>query len=107
MSARIQQILTFLADTPNDPFLNYALAQEWWKAGDRENALLKYRWLVDQHPNYVATYYHLGKCYMDLGDKVGAMDIFEKGIAIAKSLKEQHALSELQSAKLELEYDED
>jgi hypothetical protein len=44
---------------------------------------------------------------MVLGDKVGAMDIFEKGIAIAKSLKEQHALSELQSAKLALEFDED
>ncbi len=107
MSNRINQILAFLVDTPNDPFLNYALAQEWWKAGDKENALIKYQWLVAEHPNYVATYYHLGKCLIDLGQKEAAMEVFDKGIGIARSLKEQHALSELQSAKLALEYDED
>lgn len=107
MSNRINQILAFLVDTPNDPFLNYALAQEWWKAGDKENALLKYQWLVAEHPNYVATYYHLGKCLIDIGEKAAAMEVFDKGISIAKSLKEQHSLSELQSAKLALEYDED
>jgi len=107
MSDRIHQILAFLADTPNDPFLNYALAQEWWKAGEKENAILKYWWLIEQHPHYVATYYHLGKCLIDKGEKELAMEIFDKGIEIARSMKEQHALSELQSAKLALEFDED
>jgi hypothetical protein len=42
-----------------------------------------------------------------LGQKEQAMSIFEIGIEKSKKAGEQHTLSELQSAKLELEYDDD
>jgi len=104
---RLQQILHFLQESPNDPFLNYAIAQEYWKIGKRTEAIEKYEWLVENHPNYVGTYYHLGKAYLDAGDKTRAMETYEKGISQARLLKEQHALAELQSAKLALEYDDE
>ena len=63
--------------------------------------------MIQEHPDYLATYYHLGKLYIKLGRKEEAMSIFETGIQKSKLAGEQHTLSELQSAKLELEYEDD
>ncbi len=104
---RIEQIKDFLKDSPNDAFLNYALAQELIKLGDLDAALNQFLGLFETHPDYLATYYHLGKLYIKLGRKEEAMSIFDTGIDKAKKAGEQHTLSELQSAKLELEYDDD
>lgn len=104
---RLEQIQQFLKDSPNDPFLHYALAQEYQKAGDIESCQQSYEYLIEHHPNYVATYYHLGKMYLAANQRDKALELFEMGIAIAKQLKEQHALSELMSIKLEVELDED
>ncbi len=104
---RIEQIKDFLKDSPNDAFLNYALAQELIKLGDLDAALNQFLLLFETHPDYLATYYHLGKLYIKLGRKEEAMSIFDTGIEKSKKAGEQHTLSELQSAKLELEYDDD
>ena len=105
--SRIDQIRQFLQDSPNDSFLRYALAQELQKQGDVEAAKEAYLWLTDNQPSYVATYYHLGKLLIAQGEKEAAIAWFNLGIEHAKAAKELHALSELQSAKLELEYEDD
>ena len=105
--SRKEQILAFLQDAPMDAFLHYALAQEHIKTGDQEAALGEYLWLTENHPGYVATYYHLGKLLISLGKKEEALAWFSLGIEQAKASKELHSLSELQSAKLELEYEDD
>lgn len=105
--SRIDQIRQFLQDSPNDSFLRYALAQELQKQGDVEAAKEAYLWLTDNQPSYVATYYHLGKLLLAQGEKEAALAWFNLGIEHAKAAKELHALSELQSAKLELEYEDD
>ena len=105
--SRIDQIRQFLQDSPNDSFLRYALAQELQKQGDVEAAKEAYLWLTDNQPSYVATYYHLGKLLLAQGEMEAALAWFNLGIEHAKAAKELHALSELQSAKLELEYEDD
>lgn len=105
--SRIDQLYEFLKDTPNDPFLHYAVAQELNKQGNKQLALEKYLELIEKFPNYVGTYYHLGKTQIELGFRPEAMTTFETGIKIAQELKDQHSLAELQSARLELLYDED
>jgi tetratricopeptide (TPR) repeat protein len=104
---RIEQLNEFLKDSPNDPFLHYALAQEWNKLGDIQLAQEKYEYLIKEHPNYVATYYHLGKLLQEKGEKENALEMYSRGIQVAQQVGEQHSLSELQSAKLELEFDDD
>ena len=104
---RIDQIQEFLKETPNDPFLHYALAQEYYKLNLKTDALNKYTELIEKFPNYVGTYYHLGKLQIELKNKEQAMSIFEKGMEIAKEMKDQHSLAELQSARLELLNDDD
>jgi len=105
--SRIDQIRQFLQDSPNDSFLRYALAQELQKQGDLEAAKDAYLWLTDHQPSYVATYYQLGKLVIAQGEKEAAVAWVNLGIEHAKAAKELHALSELQSAKLELEYEDD
>jgi len=105
--SRLEQLSAFLQDSPNDPFLHYAIAQEYQKLGLLDIALEKYLWLTEHQPAYVATYYHLGKLLIAQGKKEAALAWFNQGIEQAKAAKELHSLSELRSAKLELEYDED
>ncbi len=98
MSDRLQQLTDFLTENPNDPFLNYALATEYLKLGRTEEALRYYEGLVDKHPDYVGTYYHLGKLHETLGRKDEAIAVYEKGMHRAQAKRDMHALSELQAA---------
>ncbi|MEY4003622.1 MAG: hypothetical protein RIT07_1664 [Bacteroidota bacterium] len=102
---RIAQLMNFLKESPDDPFLNYALATEYVSAGNDQQAESIFQDLLEKHPDYIATYYHLGKLLERKTDKEGAILIYEKGIEKAKKSGERHSLSELQSALLELQYD--
>lgn len=98
MSHRLQQLTDFLHESPNDPFLKYALATEHLKLGHTESALRYYEELLDKHPEYVGTYYHLGKLYEAMDRKDDAISVYEKGMQVAKNKRDMHALSELQAA---------
>lgn len=102
---RKAQIFEFLKASPKDDFLNYALAQEFIAEGNDTEAEKLFAQLLEWHPDYVATYYHLGKLLERKEEKEKAMEVYRAGIEKAKEKKEQHSLSELQSALLELEYD--
>jgi len=107
VSQRITQLHAFLNESPNDPFLYYALAQEYYKSGNIEEAETLYKKLWTDFNDYVATYYHYGALLAKKGDKENALQIYSEGIRIAKAAGDTHALSELQSAKLNLELAED
>ncbi|SKB41270.1 Tetratricopeptide repeat-containing protein [Parapedobacter luteus] len=98
MSERLQQLIGFLAESPSDPFLKYALATEYLKLGQVDNALRYYEELLDKHPDYVGTYYHLAKLYEALERKADAIAVYEKGMQAAESKRDLHALSELRAA---------
>lgn len=106
---RLQKLLDFLKDEPNDEFLQYALATEYLRLNDTDKALQYYEKLVADHPNYTGTYYHLGKLYETLGRKDDALTIYQQGMQITRQKRDNHALSELQSAYNQASglYDED
>ena len=92
---RLERLQEFLNNEPNDPFLKYALATEYLRLNNPEKALWFFLDLVDKHTDYVGTYYHLGKLYEQMAQPKDALAIYEKGIAVAKKIKDQHALNEL------------
>ncbi len=94
---RLALLLQYYKDDPNDPFNIYALATEY-KDFEPEKALDYYLILIEQHPDYVATYYHLAQLYIDLNQDDQAKVIFEKGIEKATELNESMLLRELRSA---------
>ncbi len=104
MSNILEQLKKFVADDPEDPFNHYALALEYLK-GDTDAACRIFEQLVEQHGNYVPTYYHLGKLYLDLQRRDDAVRMFERGIAVARNANDMKAVRELEAARLEALYD--
>ena len=100
---RLEQLFAFLEESPNDPFLLFATAKEYEKLGKETEALDYYLKLVKEQPEYVGTYYHLGKYYERQGQFEEALSIYEKGVVVAEKAGDRHALSELNGAKWELE----
>ncbi|MCX8212719.1 MAG: tetratricopeptide repeat protein [Lewinella sp.] len=106
MSRKVH-IQAMLADSPTDAFLRFALAKEHEKEGDDAGAKEIYEALVADQPEYVGTYYHLGKTMERLEEQAEAWRIYSEGIAITKRVGERHAMSELAGARLELGDEED
>jgi tetratricopeptide (TPR) repeat protein len=101
---RIEQLRKFLEDDPADPFNVYALALEYQKT-DNSIALRLFKQLVLEHPNYVATYYHLGKLYQTLEQKDHAIKIFNAGVEKARAQRDAKSVQELQNALQEILFD--
>lgn len=102
-NSRLTRLFTFLKESPDDSFLLFAIAKEYEKLEDLDNALDYYLKLVAIDPDYVGTYYHLGKLYEEEEETEKALVAYQDGILIAKKIKDQHALSELMNAKMNLE----
>lgn len=101
MPDRLATLLDYLRDDPDDPFVRYALAQEYLQRGDTAEALRYFEALVDEQPDYVGTYYHLGKLYEALGRADDAVRTYRAGIETAAQASDTHARAELQSALLD------
>jgi len=100
--SRLEKLLEFIKSEPEDPFLKYALATEYLRINQTDKALEYYEDLINNHPNYTGTYYHLGKLYEALNRKDDALKTYETGIKITREQRDNHALSELQAVYNEL-----
>ena len=101
---RITQLRQFLEGSPADPFLHHALALELIKDGDEVAAEKHFRANLDVSPEYVATYYHLGKLLERDGRAEDAIAMYERGMTVAKAAGDGHTYNELQSAYEDLAY---
>ena len=94
---RLKQLIEFYNEDPNDPFIIYALANEY-KSFNPKKALYYFELLLKKFPNYVPTYYHLAQLYLILGNDDLAKSIFESGISIATKMNDDLALREIKNA---------
>lgn len=97
---RLQKLFAFLESDPSDPFIKYALATEYTKRLELEKALSFFEDLMTNHEQYVGTYYHAGKLYEKLGRMEDAVKTYQKGMMVAREVRDMHALSELQTVYL-------
>lgn len=97
MHDRINQLLQFLEEDPNDAFTLYALALEYQKS-DVKKARATFEQLTSQHPDYLPTYYAAAHFLMESGNQQQVETLFLKGIDLAKAQNNKKALMELQSA---------
>ncbi|NNU33077.1 tetratricopeptide repeat protein [Mucilaginibacter sp. S1162] len=105
---RLEKLLEFIKNEPNDEFLKYALATEYLRLNQVDKALEYYEDLVNNHPQYSGTYYHLGKLYEALNRTDDAVKVYEKGMEITKAKRDNHAFNELQAVYREaIGYDDD
>ena len=106
---RLEKLYEWLKNTPNDPFLLYAIGLELLNT-DLEKSNSYFERLLSEFPEYLPTYYQSGKLYERLNQEEEALKIYEKGIILGKETKDFHAVSELTGAynflKTELSDDE-
>lgn len=103
MTNRLEQLQNLLSESPSDDFLHFAIAKEYEKLKDNEQALHYYQKLIALNPDYVGVYYHLGKLYERQEAFEKALSTYKTGMEVAKKVGDQHALSELAGARLGIE----
>jgi predicted Zn-dependent protease len=104
MTDRIEKLRAFLKETPDDCFLNHALALEYIKMENDAEAKLLFEKNLQHDPKYIATYYHLAKLLQRMGEQQRAIAIYEQGMSVSKQAGDMHSYSELQSAYEDLVY---
>jgi tetratricopeptide (TPR) repeat protein len=100
---RIDKLKEFLQATPNDSFLQHALALEYIKEGNDTAAKNLFETILARESNYVGSYYHLGKLLERNNNFAEAIEIYTKGMEQAKLAKDNHSYNELQGALEDLE----
>ena len=103
---RLNQLFSFLEETPNDAFTLYAIALEYIAKGDKENAIVYLEKTLSTDVNYVATYYQLGKL-MEERNVERSKQIYTEGIAKATQQRKMHDANELKQALALLNGEED
>ncbi|EMR02450.1 tetratricopeptide repeat protein [Cesiribacter andamanensis] len=94
---RIEQLQQMLSESPDDPFLHYALALEF-RSADPQQALAYFEHLLSRHAEYLPTYYHAAALLAELGQSERAKEVYQTGIALARQQSSHHSLRELQNA---------
>jgi tetratricopeptide (TPR) repeat protein len=95
---RIATFKSFIARTPGDPFPRYGLAMEYRARGELAAAWTAFSELLDQFPDYVATYLMAGGTLLALGRRDEAAGIYRRGIEVATRKGDSHARGELETA---------
>ena len=94
---RVKMLEKYHQDDPGDTFTIYALAMEWMP----ENASKSQHYLdilLQNHKDYLPAYYQAGRVYFSMGLKKKAIEIYETGITLAKTQKDNKTLEELTTA---------
>src|SRR5436190_5677457 len=95
---RIQSLQKFLEDSPEDNFLQHALALEYIKAGNEQEARNLFETILARDPGYTGSYYHLAKLLERTGHTQDAIKIYETGMEHCKKNNDNHAYNELRAA---------
>lgn len=101
---RINKLKAFLAENPEDSFVQHALALEYIKLGEEDTARSLFEAILARDPGYIGSYYHLAKLLERQDDTEGAILWYQRGMEAAGKAGDQHALGELRSALEELTF---
>ncbi len=98
MNERLVQLQELLKESPQDPFLHYAITMEHVKLENKDDALVGFEGLISSFGDYVGTYYHFGKFLEKQQQLDRALEIYQQGMKVAQSKRNMHALGELRGA---------
>jgi elongation factor P--beta-lysine ligase len=88
---------------PADPFLKFAMAQEYIALQEMKKAKTLFDVLVKDFPEYIPTYFHLAKMKEQDNLIDEAIVLYKKGIELAEAANEKHAANELKAALFAIE----
>jgi len=100
---RLKKLKEWEAQKPDDAFLKFAISQEYISAGDDNEAKKYLALLAEKFPDYLATYYQLGKLYERTRETEKAKATYTKGKEVARTTEDAKTLRELNEALTQLE----
>jgi Tfp pilus assembly protein PilF len=95
---RIEKLKEYLKKEQKDSFLQHALALEYIKVGNDQEARKLFVDILLREPTYIGSYYHLAKLLERTGEKEKAIKIYEQGMGHAKKAGDNHSYNELLGA---------
>jgi Tfp pilus assembly protein PilF len=99
---RIEKLKEYLKSEPSDNFLQHALALEYVKIGNDEEAKKLFEEILFREPTYIGSYYHLGRLLERTGESAKAVEVYERGMQEAKIVGDNRSYNELMAAYEEL-----
>lgn len=105
-SHRINQLIKFSQEDPSDPFPKYALALEYQDQSPSKSKVL-FEELLENHPDYTATYYHAAEFFYRRDEIEKARSIYERGIELLANSTDTKAFHELQNAFQNFQFEVD
>ena len=103
---RIALLKKYIEEEPENPFNAYALAMEYYDT-EPASALRLLQDLLSTHPGYLPSYYKVAHLLWEEEKWDQAEGAFIKGIQLAKEYSDSKALSELESAYQNFQFDKD
>ena len=103
MNTRLEKLQEMEKQKPADAFIKFAIAQEFVGMQHDEQAAEVFNLLLKNFPQYLPTYYQLGKLFERKEDLPSAMDIYRRGIIIAKAANDLKTAGELSEAIMLIE----
>jgi tetratricopeptide (TPR) repeat protein len=104
---RLHMMLKMQESQPDDSFLAYAISLEYRALGDHHKAASMLAALIKKDPDYLPSYYQLGKIQEEHGQLADAIETYKAGKKLARRTNDMKTLGELNEALMMLDVYED
>lgn len=81
---KIKELEVLIEQNPENALMHYTLGVECMRSRETEKATHALKKAIDLEPDYSAAYRELGKALVKLNSNEEAVEIFNKGIAVAE-----------------------
>jgi predicted Zn-dependent protease len=92
---RREKLEAMLAESPDDPFLRYALALAYASEGNPAEAARRLTELIEKDAQYVPAYLQLAQLHAELAQTELAKAVLARGIEAARRAGDAHAEGEM------------
>jgi tetratricopeptide (TPR) repeat protein len=100
---RIAQLQALMVIDKTDPFLPYAVAQEYMSGEEWAEAAGIFAQVNIDFPEYLPAYYHYGLALVQLGNVNSAIQVLQAGMQLARQQKDFKTAAEIEALLEDLE----
>lgn len=101
---RKAKLIEMLIETPNDVFLNFALAMEEMAEENLQTAVNSFQKCIEINPNHIPARFQLAKIAQATGNHAQAISFLNEGIALLTAGNDRKTLNEFRSFLDEIEF---
>jgi Tfp pilus assembly protein PilF len=101
---RIEKLEAYIEENGKESFLQQALAEEYIKIGNDEQARNILNELLLREPTFISAYIHLCNILVRAGNEEKAIKIYQRGLLEAKRAENATIFNELQEGLEEIIY---